>query len=266
MLRTDAPLGRCGCAGRPWSAWFKGITSCCAARATAETPTTSHHCLLLHTGTKVPRLPFLTTFTFSLSIIAKACQGLLSPKLTNTASKQGLEGVVMVRSSADQAAMAPLRPPPSPPPARPQANLLEVQTFQPFLVAKNHIGFEKMTTPFNFLLFSCLPWLPTAAAVVYCLPIKIPIFSQHRHLKALLLQFPFSRISWSPIAIFFRTSCNMVLSEADSLNTFHFLRWRYCNHSRHHDHHDSVRMIHLITFLPLNDIPLVFTFVAVAMV
>ena len=107
MLRTDAPLGRCGCAGRPWSAWFKGITSCCAARATAETPTTSHHCLLLHTGTKVPRLPFLTTFTFSLFIIAKPCQGLLSPKLTNTASKQGLEGVVMVRSSADQAAMAP---------------------------------------------------------------------------------------------------------------------------------------------------------------
>ena len=79
MLRTDAPLGRCGCAGRPWSAWFKGITSCCAARATAETPTTSHHCLLLHTGTKVPRLPFLTTFTFSLSIIAKPCQGLFSP-------------------------------------------------------------------------------------------------------------------------------------------------------------------------------------------
>ena len=239
MLRTDAPLGRCGCAGRPWSAWFKGITSCCAARATAETPTTSHHCLLLHTGTKVPRLPFLTTFTFSLSIIAKPCQGLLSPKLTNTASKQGLEGVVMVRSSADQAAMAPLRPPPSPPPARPQANVLEVQTFQPFLVVKDHIGFQKMTTPFSFLFFSsCFPCLLFTAAVVYCLPIKIPISSQHRHFKAFLLQFPFIRISGSPSAIFFGTSCNMVLSEADSLKTFHLLCWRCCNHSRPHDHHD----------------------------
>ena len=151
----------------------------------------------------------------------------MSPKLTNTASKQALEGVVMVRSSADQAAMAPLRPPPSPPPARPQANVLEVQTFQPFLVVKYHIGFQKMTTPFSFLFFSsCFPCLLFTAAVVYCLPIKIPISSQHRHFKAFLLQFPFIRITGSPSAIFFGTSCNMVLSEAESLKTFHLLRWR----------------------------------------
>ena len=150
MLRTSQPMGRFGVLRG--LGWLKASRA--AGSFTAETATgPSHHCLLLHTGTKVPRLPFLTTFTFSLSIIAKPCHGLLSPKLTNTASKQGLEGVVMVRSSADQAAMAPLRPPPSPPPARPQANVLEVQTFQPFLVAKYHIGFGKMTTPFNFLFF-----------------------------------------------------------------------------------------------------------------
>ena len=163
MLRTDAPLGRCGCAGRPWSAWFKGITSCCAARATAETPTTSHHCLLLHTGTKVPRLPFLTTFTFSLSIIAKPCQGLLSPKLTNTASKQAFEGVVMVRSSADQAAMA-WHGPPSPsakPTSRPSSSQCVRSTnFSTFSRCKISHWLWKNDNPLQFSAFFMFSMAP----------------------------------------------------------------------------------------------------------